>query len=511
MKDIIKDKVKSQLPQILPKEVSEFATPVIQSTITESLENVILLDEMQKSKSYQAAQEHRDLYDVLVKSYKLDKDFFESYGKEYSLKRDCEDKDKYEDPPLIRQWLKKTKDKKDIGCRQLCLLTTLQQRPLRYLMVESPSRKYMSSTTKTKALRRYEYKNEEKIKALTSQEGDFPRLNLRDIEDLLLLLVQKKLSNLERDVIFESKWHCGCLPDVLSFLSGSKTFNWESKATRRSSISLGRRHSGPTSPKELYTLHTAILKKLSIVVYDIPTAMKELQLLGLSDIEQGSDLVLGWCKLHPSCAKHFSNIDAHVEGENFEWFKAENNAERPTMFVITWSYKVVRIRYSFPQSSQKRKDLPRDISLVSVEVLSHLEPSDAMHQQDWVQDTDEELEDRELEAHYVYMAKIQEATLVVDEDTGPIFDKEPLEKVHPNDDYNVFVTKRQHLGQLESINDKYVLEKVDSNITPDSSNMCNYEGKVDHDTAQEKERALLASLIQNMKLEIDESKRVIKV
>ncbi|GKA35472.1 hypothetical protein Tco_0721963 [Tanacetum coccineum] len=84
--------------------------------------------------------------------------------------------------------------------------------------------------------------------------------------------------------------------------------------------------------------------------------------------------------------------------------------------------------------------------------------------------------DRELEAHYVYMAKIQEATLVVDGDTGPIFDKEPL-------------------------------EKVDSNITPDSSNMCNYEGKVNHDTAQEKERALLASLIQNMKLEIDESKR----
>ncbi|GJX49676.1 hypothetical protein Tco_0276521 [Tanacetum coccineum] len=33
-------------------------------------------------------------------------------------------------------------------------------------------------------------------------EGEFPRVNLRDIEDMLLLLVQKKLSNLERDVIF---------------------------------------------------------------------------------------------------------------------------------------------------------------------------------------------------------------------------------------------------------------------------------------------------------------------
>ncbi|GJZ74058.1 hypothetical protein Tco_0638204, partial [Tanacetum coccineum] len=35
------------------------------------------------------------------------------------------------------------------------------------------------------------------------REGDFPRLNLRDIEDMLLLLVQKKLSNLERDVIYD--------------------------------------------------------------------------------------------------------------------------------------------------------------------------------------------------------------------------------------------------------------------------------------------------------------------
>ncbi|GKB55326.1 hypothetical protein Tco_0906079 [Tanacetum coccineum] len=35
------------------------------------------------------------------------------------------------------------------------------------------------------------------------KEGDFPKLNLRDIEDLLLLLVQKKFSNLEKNVIFD--------------------------------------------------------------------------------------------------------------------------------------------------------------------------------------------------------------------------------------------------------------------------------------------------------------------
>ncbi|GJZ65068.1 hypothetical protein Tco_0621764 [Tanacetum coccineum] len=39
VKEIMKDEVNTQLPHILPKEISDFATPVIQSTITESLEN----------------------------------------------------------------------------------------------------------------------------------------------------------------------------------------------------------------------------------------------------------------------------------------------------------------------------------------------------------------------------------------------------------------------------------------------------------------------------------------
>nr|GEX21334.1 hypothetical protein [Tanacetum cinerariifolium] len=101
VKDIIKDEVKSQLPQILPKEVSDFAAP-------------ILLDKIEKSKSYQAAPEHREFYDGLVKSYNLDKDLFSSNGNVYSLERDRKDKDKDEDPPGgSNQGLKKQKTSKD--------------------------------------------------------------------------------------------------------------------------------------------------------------------------------------------------------------------------------------------------------------------------------------------------------------------------------------------------------------------------------------------------------------
>nr|GEW48074.1 hypothetical protein [Tanacetum cinerariifolium] len=57
---------------------------------------------------------HKDLYDALVKSYKLEKDLFESYGKVYSLKRDREDKEKDKDRPSgSDQGLKKQKTSKD--------------------------------------------------------------------------------------------------------------------------------------------------------------------------------------------------------------------------------------------------------------------------------------------------------------------------------------------------------------------------------------------------------------
>ncbi|GJW35129.1 hypothetical protein Tco_0058049 [Tanacetum coccineum] len=141
IKDIIKDEVKSQLPQILPKEVSDFSTPVIQSAINESLDNVILaksssqpkstyqaaasltefelkkilLDKIQKSKSYQAAPEYKEPYDALVKYYKLDKDLFDCYGNIYSLKRDHDDKYKDEDPSVgSDRGLKKRKTSKNV-------------------------------------------------------------------------------------------------------------------------------------------------------------------------------------------------------------------------------------------------------------------------------------------------------------------------------------------------------------------------------------------------------------
>nr|GEZ59828.1 hypothetical protein [Tanacetum cinerariifolium] len=58
-------------------------------------------------------------------------------------------------------------------------------------------------------------------------------------------------------------------------------------------------------------------------------------------------------------------------------------------------------------------------------------------QADWKDDTDDESDDQELEAHYMYMAKIQEVSLD-DVDSGPIFDTKPEQKVQNDDHYDVF-------------------------------------------------------------------------
>nr|GFB33989.1 hypothetical protein [Tanacetum cinerariifolium] len=50
-------------------------------------------------------------------------------------------------------------------------------------------------------------------------------------------------------------------------------------------------------------------------------------------------------------------------------------------------------------------------------------------QADWKDDTDDESDDQDLEAHYMYMAKLQQVSPDA-VDSGPIFDKEPEQKLN---------------------------------------------------------------------------------
>nr|GEY86819.1 retrovirus-related Pol polyprotein from transposon TNT 1-94 [Tanacetum cinerariifolium] len=50
-------------------------------------------------------------------------------------------------------------------------------------------------------------------------------------------------------------------------------------------------------------------------------------------------------------------------------------------------------------------------------------------QSNWLQDTDEEPDEQEFEAHYMYMEKIQEVPYGTDDNSGPTCDTEPLEQI----------------------------------------------------------------------------------
>ncbi|GJZ16591.1 hypothetical protein Tco_0552268 [Tanacetum coccineum] len=126
VRTIIKEEVNAQLPQILPQAVSDVATLVIEKNVTESVEAAvltrsssqlmstyeadaslfefeltkILIDKMEKNKSYDKSDYKKKLYDALVESNNTNKDLFDSYGEVFSLKRSRDEKDKDQDPPL---------------------------------------------------------------------------------------------------------------------------------------------------------------------------------------------------------------------------------------------------------------------------------------------------------------------------------------------------------------------------------------------------------------------------
>nr|GEZ67611.1 hypothetical protein [Tanacetum cinerariifolium] len=129
-------------------------------------------------------------------------------------------------------------------------------------------------------------------------------------------------------------------------------------------------------------------------------------------------------------------------------------------------------------------------------------------QADWKDNTDDEHEDQELEAHYMYMAQIQEVNPDATDNSGPIFDSEPLQKVSMNDNYNVFAIESKHLEQSKSVNDTYLIEQDEHNVTIDLLDMSYDREQVDQDDDDDlaNERDLLASLFEKLKCEIDDSK-----
>nr|GEW59982.1 hypothetical protein [Tanacetum cinerariifolium] len=99
-------------------------------------------------------------------------------------------------------------------------------------------------------------------------------------------------------------------------------------------------------------------------------------------------------------------------------------------------------------------------------------PLQAM-QSDWLAYTDEEINEQELEEHYSCMEKIQE-----------------------------------HCEHSESTSNTCLVEKDNSDVTPDLPNMCEHD--IQNDQNAEDEGDALANLVTSLKLDVDENKKIQK-
>ncbi|GJZ81393.1 hypothetical protein Tco_0646387 [Tanacetum coccineum] len=242
---LIKEEVNTQLPQI--------------ASLFEFELTKILIDKMEKNKSYDKADYKMKLYDALVESYNTDKDLFDSYGEIFSLKR-RRDEDKDRDPSVgSDRGKKRRKSSKDVESSkdsslprqrsQVILLKTqasnkiksssretIMNNPLTkrlpkpassrnprdlqlLILIGSPvqekyvySRRRIIAVARLKIMKMYDYGHLEEIeirqddqKLYTFKEGDFKRLRLQDIQDMLLLLIQQKLTNLTIDERYQKK------------------------------------------------------------------------------------------------------------------------------------------------------------------------------------------------------------------------------------------------------------------------------------------------------------------
>nr|GEY02438.1 hypothetical protein [Tanacetum cinerariifolium] len=158
----------------------------------------------------------------------------------------------------------------------------------------------------------------------------------------------------------------------------------------------------------------------------------------------------------------FGKFTSH-DGETMEsyytrFYKLMNEMLRNNLTVATMQVNVQFLQQLQPEWSRNPKRV-KDSAYHKEKMLLCKQAE----QYDWLVDTDEEINEQELEAHYSYMAKIQEVHTA---DTG--INSEPLEQVQNDAGYNVFSNNLQHSKQSESISNTCLVETDDSNVIPDS-------------------------------------------
>nr|GEW84883.1 hypothetical protein [Tanacetum cinerariifolium] len=200
IREQVKEQVKIQVSKILPKierNVNEHleAEVLTRSSnssktshgVTTDLSELelkkILIDKMESNKSIHKSDEQKNLYKALVNAYECDKLILNTYGDTVRLKRRRDDEDKDEEPSAGSNRGESARDV--YSKRRIIVVTELQ-------IVEWHDYKYLD----------WIIARRDDGKLYKFKEANFKRLRIQDIEDMLLLLVQGKLTNLTVEECF---------------------------------------------------------------------------------------------------------------------------------------------------------------------------------------------------------------------------------------------------------------------------------------------------------------------
>nr|GEW82454.1 hypothetical protein [Tanacetum cinerariifolium] len=223
---IIKDQVKVQASKILPKiektmneqlEVKVLTRSsnlsktsyVIAANLLEIELKKILIEKMESNKSIHRSDKQRNLYKALVEVYKSNKIILDTYGDTVTLKRRHDDADKDEEPSARSdRGSKRCKEGKEPE-----LTSAPKEKATKTTSKKSArdvySKRRIIVVTKLQIVEWHNYKHLDWItvhrdddKLYMFKEGDFKRLRIQDIKDMLLLLVQGKLTNLTVEECF---------------------------------------------------------------------------------------------------------------------------------------------------------------------------------------------------------------------------------------------------------------------------------------------------------------------
>nr|GFB00498.1 hypothetical protein [Tanacetum cinerariifolium] len=198
--DRITEQVKNQLPQILPEEVSNFAPPMIEKMIQESLNQVNLAKASSKSTKSQPKSSRKYVH-VEEPEFKVG-DTDTPQGQKGNQGNDNDEP--WTESASRCAWFTKPSRPQEPTNPDWNEDKTLLKGPTQNLLMTLAAS--ISTVTYVSVMRKHGYGYLEEIvvrradkKLYKFKEGDFPRLWINDIRDMLLLVVQNRLTNRSRD------------------------------------------------------------------------------------------------------------------------------------------------------------------------------------------------------------------------------------------------------------------------------------------------------------------------